>query len=58
MAPRLAESQRNLIHDMIISKSFTTRQIADVAGCSIRGVKRLRSNIRVFGSVKAPWNGG
>jgi transposase len=58
MAPNLAASQLNLIHDMIVSKSFTARQIAEVAGCSIRGVKRLRSNIRVFGTVKAPWNGG
>jgi len=27
MAPNLAASQRNLIHDMIISKSLTTQQI-------------------------------
>lgn len=54
MAPNLAA----LIHDMIVSKSFTARQIAEVAGCSIPGVKRLRSDIRFFGTVKAPWNGG
>jgi transposase len=58
MAPNFATSQRNLIHDMIVSKSFTAGQIADAAGCSIRGIKRIRSNICSFGTVKAPWNGG
>lgn len=58
MAPNLAASQRNLIHDMIISKSFTARQIADAAGYSIRGVKPFRLNMRFFGTMKAPWNGG
>ena len=58
MAPNLAASQRNLIHDMIVSKSFTARQIAEAADCSIRGVKRFRSNMRYFGSMKAPRNGG
>jgi hypothetical protein len=32
--------------------------MADVAGCSIRSVKYIRSNIRAFGTTKAPWNGG
>ena len=58
MAPNLAASQRNFIYDMIVNKSFTARRIAEVAGCSIRGVKRFRSNIRFFGTMKAPWNGG
>jgi len=58
MAPNLAASQRTLIHDMIISKSFTARQIAATADCSIRAVKRFRSNMRVFGTMKAPWNHG
>lgn len=58
MAPNLAASQRNLIHDMIVSKSFTAPQIAHAAGCSIRGVKRFRSNMRFFGTMKAPWNDG
>jgi hypothetical protein len=58
MAPTLAASQRNLIHDMIVSKSFTAPQIAHAAGCSVRGVKRFRSNMRFFGTMKAPWNGG
>jgi len=58
MAPNLAASQRNLIYDMIVSKSFTAPQIAHAAGCSIRGVKRFRSNMRFFGTMKVPWNGG
>ena len=57
MAPNLAASQRQLIHDMIVSKSLTAAQMADVAGCSIRSVKYIRSNLRSFGTVKAPWNG-
>jgi transposase len=43
---------------MIISKSLTAAQMADVAGCGIRSVKYIRSNIRSFGSAKAPRNGG
>lgn len=58
MAPNLAASQRNLIYDMIVSQSFAARRIAEVAGCSVRGVKRFRSNIYFFGTMKAPWNGG
>jgi transposase len=57
MAPNLAASQRQLIHDIIVSKSLTAAQMADVAGCSIRSVKYIRSNLRSFGTVKAPWNG-
>jgi hypothetical protein len=43
---------------MIVSKSFTARQIAEAAHCSARGVKRFRLNVRFFGFMKAPWNGG
>jgi hypothetical protein len=59
MAPRLAASQHALIHDMIVSnKPFSSSCIAKDATCSIRGVKRIRSNMKAFGSVHAPWNGG
>jgi hypothetical protein len=58
MALNLAASQRNLVRDMILSKPpFKARQIAHVADCSIRAVKRIRSNIRSFGTLTAPWNG-
>jgi hypothetical protein len=48
MAPRLAASKRHLVHDMIVSELFTAPQIAQAAGCSVRGIKRFRSNMRVF----------
>jgi transposase len=47
-----------MIHDMIISNELTAPQMADAAGCSVRAVKYIRSNLRAFGSVEAPWNGG
>lgn len=56
MAPNLAASQHELIRDMILSKSLTTAQMADVAGCSERSIRYIRSNLRCFGSVKAPPN--
>jgi len=58
MAPHMADSQRNLVHDMIVGSSHTANEIANVAGCSARSVKSIRSNIRTFGTAKAPWNGG
>jgi transposase len=57
MAPNLAKSQHALIGDMILSKSFKANKIAADAGCSTRTIHRLRSNIRAFGSTKAPPNG-
>jgi hypothetical protein len=32
--------------------------MADAAGCSARAVKYIRSNLRAFGSLEAPWNSG
>jgi hypothetical protein len=58
MAPNLAVSQRRMIHDMILSNELKAAQMADAAGCSVRAVKYIRSNLRAFGSVEAPWNGG
>jgi transposase len=57
MAPNLAASQHELIRDMIVSKSLKTDQMADVAGCSSRSVKAIRSNLRCFGTTRAPFNG-
>ena len=54
MAPNLAKSTLVLIHDMIASNKLTTSQIAKAAGCSKRAIIRIRSNLRLFGSVKAP----
>lgn len=54
MAPNLAKSTLLLIHDMIASNELTTSQMAKAAGCSKRAIIRIRSNLRLFGSVKAP----
>ena len=54
MAPNLAQSMLNLIHDMISSDELTTSQMAEAAGCSRRTVIRIRSNLRMYGSTKAP----
>lgn len=58
MAPNLAASQHALIRDMILSKSLTTSQMADAAGCSERSIRAIKSNLRYFGTTKAPANGG
>jgi hypothetical protein len=55
MAPNLAASQQQIILDM---NELTSAQMADAAGCSVRAVKYIRSNLRAFVSVEAPWNGG
>ncbi|GAQ10147.1 hypothetical protein ALT_7468 [Aspergillus lentulus] len=54
MAPNLAKSTLELIHDMISSGEVTTSQIAQAAGCSKRAILRIQSNLRVFGPMKAP----
>lgn len=38
MAPRLASSQLEMIHDMISSKSLTTSEMAEAAGRSKRSM--------------------
>lgn len=54
MAPNLAKSTLVLIHDMINSGELTASQMAEAAGCSKRSITRIRSNLRLFGSIKAP----
>jgi hypothetical protein len=58
MAPNLAPSQHNPIHDMIVDEKLKTRQMADVAKCSERSIKAIRSNLHYFGTTKALLNGG
>lgn len=58
MAPNLAPFQHNLIHDMIVSKPLKDAQMAEVAGCSARSIKYIRSNLRCFGATRSPPNGG
>ncbi|TVY71305.1 hypothetical protein LSUE1_G004474 [Lachnellula suecica] len=57
MAPNLAASQHDQIRDMILSRSLRIAQMANTAGCSTRSVKAIRSNLRYFGTAKAPANG-
>lgn len=54
MAPNLAPSTLELINDMISSGELTASQMAEAAGCSKRAIIRIRSNLRLFGSIKAP----
>jgi hypothetical protein len=56
MAPNLALSQHKQIRDMIISK-FANAAIARTVRCSTRSVQTIRSNLRCFGTTKAPPNG-
>lgn len=50
----VAKSTLEFIHDMISSDELTTSEIAEAAGCSKRAIIRIRSNLRLFGSIKAP----
>jgi hypothetical protein len=55
MAPNLAVAQLKQIHAMLQAGRFTADQIAKVAGCSSQSVGAIRSNIRAFGSPRAPF---
>ncbi|OQD95160.1 hypothetical protein PENVUL_c118G04214 [Penicillium vulpinum] len=54
MAPNLAESTLEMIRDMILSNKLTASEMARAAGCSKRAIFRIRSNLRLFGTIKAP----
>ncbi|KAJ5335558.1 hypothetical protein N7452_007961 [Penicillium brevicompactum] len=54
MVPNLAKSTLVLIRDIISSDELSTSGMAAAAGCSERTIARIRSNLRLFGSVKAP----
>jgi len=61
MAPHLALSQHVLIQSIIESKLLgeaapTDELTAQLATCSLRAVRRYRSNLLHFGSTKAPPN--
>lgn len=58
MAPRLAKSQIDLITCMNSSELFTGPEIAAAANCSTRAIRRLRSNIRYYGTYRAPGDSG
>ena len=48
----------SLINDMLTSKSLKAHEIVEVAGCSPRSVRAIQSNLRQYGTTKAPPNGG
>jgi hypothetical protein len=56
MAPNLTPPQLELIHHMIQSNSLTTSEMAYAADCSKQSIVRIRSNLKVFGNVRAPRN--
>jgi hypothetical protein len=58
MAPNLAASTLQLIHDMILSNDLTISNIAEAAGCSEHTIRKIRSNLRLFGNVRALQNPG
>ena len=58
MAPNLAASTLQLIHDMILSNYLIVSKMAEAAGCSERTIRKIRSNMQLFGGVKAPPNKG
>lgn len=51
MAPNLAASQHQLIGDMILSGSLKQADMADIAGCSDRAIRRIATNLRLFGTT-------
>jgi hypothetical protein len=62
MAPNLALSKHILIQNMISSKlqdeqALKDDDIAKIADCSDRAVRRIRSNLLLFGSTKVSSNG-
>ena len=62
MSPNLALSKHVLIQNMINTKlqddeALKDDDIAKIADCSVCAVRRIRSNLLLFGSTKAPSNG-
>ena len=53
LAPRLALSQPAMVRDMISSRSLTTSQMAEAAGCSKHLIITINANLRMFGVVRA-----
>lgn len=54
MPPNLAPSKHKLIYDIIHSGELSITEIAQAASCNKSTISRISSNIRMFGSVKAP----
>ena len=57
MAPNLSNSKHDKLQKLILSYSSQDVEIAKAVPCSVRTVVSARSNLRLFGSTKAPPNG-
>ncbi|PWI63957.1 hypothetical protein PCL_01923 [Purpureocillium lilacinum] len=55
MAPKLSQAQHEMLEGMITA-GLTNKSIAEQVDCSSRSVSRIRSNLRMFESTKAPPN--
>ena len=53
MPPALSDTQFDIVKTTLTGK-FDQGKIADAAGCSICQVKRIKKNIRTFGTAKTP----
>lgn len=53
MPPALSDTQLDIMTTML-KGTFTQAKIAEAANCSIRQVKRIKKNIAIFGTPKAP----
>ena len=51
MPPALSDTQFNIVKTMLTGK-FDQGKIVDAVGYSIRQVKRIKKNIRTFGTAK------
>lgn len=58
MARKLAVWQHVFIRDMIEKRRWTCAHIARAVPCSTRTVQAIRTNLRLYGSTTAPYNGG
>lgn len=58
MAPNLPAIRHELLRDLLMSSSCSDKQIAEAVECTGRTVRSARSNVRHFGSTRAPSNGG
>ncbi|KAK1838707.1 hypothetical protein CCHR01_18675 [Colletotrichum chrysophilum] len=57
MAPTPAQSQHDLICDLLTDGSFTNAEIATAARCSTHAVQRIRQRPDYFAATRAPPNG-
>jgi transposase len=57
MAPNFSDAQHEQIEDLILTRSLTNAEMANVARCNPRSIRRIHANLRCFGTTKAPPNG-